>query len=275
MKAYKAFFATTSLCSALALAALAAPAWAQHGRWAAGAVSASRASPARSQPTQQTPPQGGRPAPAAAPIGEVVVTGSRIKTTNFNSPVAVDDDHRPSRPQLTGTVDTTQILQLSAVAANAVQINNFFTGFVTTGGPGVNTLSLRGLGAQRTLFLINGERLGPAGVGGTVGPFDLNVIPASMIDHIEILKDGASSIYGSDAVAGVVNIITKTNQDGGDAARVRQPVAARRRQQLRDINGSWGKTFAKGYVQAGFDYYQQDALTFGQRTYLNCSRRTW
>ena len=90
--------------------------------------------------------------------------------------------------QLTGAVDTSQILQLSAVAANAVQINNFFTGFITTGGPGVNTLSLRGLGAQRTLFLLNGERLGPAGVGGTVGPFDLNVIPASMIDHIDILS---------------------------------------------------------------------------------------
>ena len=130
-----------------------------------------------------------------------MVTGSRIKTTTYSSPAPLSVI-TGEQAELIGAVDTSQILQLSTVAANAVQINNFFTGFVTTGGPGANTLSLRGLGVDRTLFLLNGQRLGPAGVGGTVGPFDLNVLPASIIDHIDILKDGASSIYGSDAVAG-------------------------------------------------------------------------
>src|SRR5690606_19288510 len=94
------------------------------------------------------------------------------------------------------------------------QINNSYGGYVVNGDPGVNTLSLRGLGATRTLLLLNGRRVSPAGSRGAVGSADLNVLPNIMIDHIEILKDGASSIYGSDAVAGVVNIVTKPRVDG-------------------------------------------------------------
>ncbi|HWF78075.1 MAG TPA: TonB-dependent receptor [Caulobacteraceae bacterium] len=198
------------------------------------------------------------------------MTGTRIKSTTFTSsaPMAVIT---AEQAQLLGEVDTSQILQLSPVAANAVQINNFFSGFVVTGGPGVNTLSLRGLGAQRTLFLLNGERLGPAGVGGTVGPFDLNVLPASIIDHIEILKDGASSIYGSDAVAGVVNVITKTTQDGGEIHAHVEP-SQEGGGNIYQVDGSFGKTWDRGYVTAGFDYYRQDPLYFGQRGYLSCAQ---
>jgi len=201
-------------------------------------------------------------------VGELVVTGSRIRTTTYNSPDPLTVI-TAEQAELTGEVDTAQILQLSTVAANAVQINNFFTGFITTGGPGVNTLSLRGLGAQRTLFLLNGERMGPAGVGGTVGPVDLNTIPSSQIDHIDILKDGASSIYGSDAVAGVVNVITKTAQDGGDIHVFGNPSQGGGGNQYQ-VDASWGKTFDKGYITAGFDFYRQDALTLGQRSYLSC-----
>ena len=255
MKAYRAFFATTSLCSGLMLAGMAAPAWAAD----------------QGTPSPPVPVPATSVTPASnTPLSELVVTGSRIKTTTYNSPDPLQVI-TSEQAQLTGDVDTAQILQLSPVAANAVQINNFFTGFVTTGGPGANTLSLRGRGADRTLFLINGERLGPAGVGGTVGPIDLNTIPASMIDHIEILKDGASSIYGSDAVAGVVNVITKTNQDGGDIHVYANPSEYGGGNSYQ-VNASFGKTFDKGYIQAGFDFYQQDALRLGQRDYLNCSR---
>jgi iron complex outermembrane receptor protein len=257
MKASKALFVTTSLCTGLMLAAMAGPAWAQ-----------TTGQPAQSQ--QPTTPPPAKAAPAGTEVGEVIVTGSHIKTNNYNSPdpmtVITNDE-----AQLTGNVDTSQILQLSAVAANAVQINNFFTGFITTGGPGVNTLSLFGLGAQRTLFLINGERAGPAGVGGTVGPFDLSVIPSSMIDHTEILKDGASSVYGSDAVAGVVNFVTKTNQDGGELEVFGNPSQLGGGNEY-EVSGSWGKTFDKGYIQGGFDWYRQDPLLTGERSYLNCSR---
>lgn len=267
MKPYKALLATTSLCTGLMLASLA---WAQTPAAGQPAQSQQPGQPGEQQPTTQPPAKAGSTNPGSSTVGELVITGSRIKTTNFNSAdplTTISGD----QAELTGTVDTTQILQLSAIASNAVQINNFFTDFITTGGPGVNTLSLFGLGAQRTLILINGERAGPAGVGGTVGPFDLNVIPASMIDHVDILKNGASSIYGSDAVAGVVNFVTKTNHDGGSLQIYGNPTEHGGGAQW-DVNGSYGKTFARGYVQAGFDVYRQEALRLGQRNYLNCSR---
>jgi iron complex outermembrane receptor protein len=112
---------------------------------------------------------------------------------------------------LEGMVDTAELLQQSTIASGSYQLNNQLTGFVTEGGGSINSVSLRGLGAQRTLVLLNGRRVGPAGTRGQVQAVDLNVIPQSMIERIEILKDGASSVYGSDAIAGVVNIITRTN----------------------------------------------------------------
>ncbi|TGV33116.1 TonB-dependent receptor plug domain-containing protein, partial [Mesorhizobium sp. M8A.F.Ca.ET.142.01.1.1] len=74
-------------------------------------------------------------------------------------------------------------------------------------------VDIRNLGAQRTLVLMNGKRLGAT----TAGYQDLSQIPMSAVERIEILKDGASSIYGSDAIAGVVNVITRKNFDGGEA----------------------------------------------------------
>jgi iron complex outermembrane receptor protein len=268
MRAYKALFVTSCLCSGVVLASLAAPAWAQSVP--AGPTQSSQPGQPGAAPATKKSDTSASASDSGGAVGEVVVTGSRIKTTTFNSPDPLTVI-TAEQAELTGGVDTAQILQLSAVAANATQINNYFTGFVTTGGPGVNTLSLRGLGADRTLFLIDGQRLGPAGVGGTVGPIDLNTIPESMIDRIEILKDGASSIYGSDAVAGVVNIITKTNQDGGEIHVFANPSEAGGGE-LYQVNGSWGKTFDKGYISVGFDYYRQNELRLSQRPYLNCSR---
>src|SRR5579872_7596290 len=115
MKVRRAFFATTSLCTGLLLAALAAPAWA--------ADQATPSPPVPEPATTATPPASAQ----STNVGELVVTGSRIKTTTYNSPdpLSVITSEQAA---LTGDVDTTQILQLSPVAANAVQINNFFTG---------------------------------------------------------------------------------------------------------------------------------------------------
>jgi len=145
MKAYKAFFATTALCSGLMLAAVASPAVAQ-GTGANGqpAQSSQPGQPGAAPATQATQQQAQGKTAAANTSGELVVTGSHIKTTTFNSPDPLTTI-TAEQAQLTGNVDTTQILQLSPVEANAVQINNFFTGFITTGGPGVNSLSLRAL----------------------------------------------------------------------------------------------------------------------------------
>ena len=149
----------------------------------------------------------------SADANAIVVTGSRIRRDTFNSasPITVitrDDSTRA------GFNSTTEILQSSGVTAGARQIDNTFGGYVVDGGPGVNTLSLRGLGATRSLILLNGRRIAPSGTRGAVGAADLNVLPNAIVERIEVLKDGASSIYGSDAVAGVVNIITNKKTEG-------------------------------------------------------------
>lgn len=205
---------------------------------------------------------------AATQVQEIVVTGSRIRRSTYNSsqPVQVITAEEAT---LAGMVDTTEILQNSTVASTSGQINNYFTGYVTTGGPGTNTISLRGLGAQRTLVLLNGRRAGPAGVRGTVGPTDLNVIPSSLIERVEILTDGASSIYGSDAVAGVINIITKTNRDGSDMeAFVSVPFESGGEEY--SISASHGWTGDRGYVALAADYYKREPLRFGDREATAC-----
>ena len=229
--------------------------------------------PSMASAQTQTPPkeeteeaQGG-----AARVSDVVVTGSRIRRTEYSStqPVQIITSEEAT---LEGLVDTAEILQGSTIANTAGQINNYFTGYVTTGGPGVNTLSLRGLGANRTLVLLNGRRAGPAGARGTVGPTDLNVIPSSLIERVEILTDGASSIYGSDAIAGVVNIITKTNFDGASInAYASQPFESGGEEY--NINANFGKSFDRGYFSVGADYYERKAIEFGDRESFSCPQQ--
>ena len=140
-------------------------------------------------------------------LTEVVVVGSRIRRDTFNAPSPVQVVNR-EETTMAGFSSVGEALQSTAVTTGAAQINNAFGGFVTDGGPGANTLSLRGLGAGRTLVMINGRRIAPAGTRGAIGSADLNVLPTAITDRVEILRDGASSIYGSDAIAGVVNVIT-------------------------------------------------------------------
>lgn len=248
------FLLTTTMAAGLLFGL---PAWAQN--------TSTQTQPPETDQVETTPQEEEQ---ASGSSDRVVVTGSRIRRTEFTSaqPLQVITAEEAT---LEGLVDTTEILQSSTVAATSGQINNYFTGFVTTGGPGVNTISLRGLGAQRTLVLINGRRAGPAGVRGTVGPADLNTIPGSQIERIEVLTDGASSIYGSDAVAGVVNIITRQNLDGGSAELVYNLPFEKGGEELR-AGLSHGWTFDRGYLSLGADYYERSELTFGDREAFQC-----
>ncbi|WP_324807837.1 TonB-dependent receptor [Sphingomonas sp. LY29] len=155
------------------------------------------------------------PAEAAAPstAGEVVVTGSRIRRDEFTTaePLTVITAEEITQA---GFNSATDALQSAAVTQGSGQINNAYGGFVTDGGTGANTLGLRGLGPARTLILLNGRRLAPGGTRGSVLAADLNVLPTAIVDRIEVLKAGASSVYGSDAIAGVVNIITDRKMTG-------------------------------------------------------------
>lgn len=107
---------------------------------------------------------------------KVVVTGSLLRRSEFSSasPIQVLTAETAT---LEGLISTADIIQGSSIAAGSVQLNNQFGGFVIDGGLGVNTVSLRGLGDQRTLVLLNGRRPGPSGTRGAVGAFDLNLIP--------------------------------------------------------------------------------------------------
>ncbi|MEZ5939175.1 MAG: TonB-dependent receptor [Hyphomonadaceae bacterium] len=201
---------------------------------------------------------------------KVVVTGSRIARDTFTSPSPITVITAESA-QLEGLVDTAEILQGASISAGSVQLNNAFGGFVVEGGPGINSVSLRGLGAQRSLVLLNGQRPGPAGVRGQVGAFDLGVIPDSIISRIDILKDGASSVYGSDAVAGVANIITRTSVDKPELTfQYNQPFEEGG--ETYQINGAWGTDWGNGSLVLAAEWEKQEPIKFKDRDYLSCAQ---
>ncbi|HEX7761589.1 MAG TPA: TonB-dependent receptor [Caulobacteraceae bacterium] len=229
---------------------------------------------ASAQSTPAPSDQGAKPAPKPAAtetaVTELIVTGSRIKRNEFNSssPIQVI---LPDQGTARGISDTVELLQTSPLASGSPQINSTIsTAFVTNGGPGAATVSLRGLGANRTLVLLNGRRAGPAGTRGAVSAFDLNVLPQSAIDHVEVLKDGASSVYGSDAIAGVVNIVTKKNADGFDFDAFGSDAQHSGGSEF-ELSGSWGKTFDRGYFNVSVDYYKQFELREGDRSFTRCA----
>ncbi|MEY3464405.1 MAG: hypothetical protein RL603_3 [Pseudomonadota bacterium] len=203
-------------------------------------------------------------------LQQVTVTGSRIKRTEFTStsPVVIINSEDTT---LEGMLSTTQILQTNTLAAGSQQINDQTTGFVTENGPGANTVALRGIGSSRTLVLLNGRRLSPAGSRGQLAAADLNVIPTSIVQRTEILKDGASSVYGSDAIAGVINLITNKNLDEGRLNLSGNSVnAGGGETQL--AAASWGKRFERGNVSVSYEFYNRDPLLVRQRDYLNCAQ---
>jgi iron complex outermembrane receptor protein len=150
----------------------------------------------------------------------IEVTGSRIKSAEIASqtPVLTITSKDIEATGLGSIGDVLQRLSVSGSSLNTKfnSAGNF--GFPPDGGgvgSGSTTVSLRNLGAKRTLILVDGLRwVNESSASGVSAAVDLNTIPASVVDRIEILKDGASSLYGSDAIAGVINIITKKKQEG-------------------------------------------------------------
>ncbi|ESQ73944.1 TonB-dependent receptor domain-containing protein [Asticcacaulis sp. AC402] len=209
------------------------------------------------------------PAPEAEEpeITEVTVVGSRIRKDTFNSASPIQVITR-QEATLAGLASTSAILQSTAVTGGTEQINNAFGGFVVNGGGGVNTIGLRGLGPGRTLVLINGRRVAPAGTRGAVGAADLNVLPNAIIGRIETLRDGASAIYGSDAIGGVVNVVTR-NIDGVTLeGQFNSPTAGGGEQSR--ISVVAGKSWDRLSVQGSFEYYEAEELTLGQRDWARC-----
>src|SRR5262249_26085745 len=145
------------------------------------------------------------PDTSTASLQEVVVTGSRIRRvdTETASPVLTVD---PALIQGSGAQtigDLAMMLPTVNGAATNPATNN-------GGGFGESYLELRGLDAKRTLILIDGRRVGLIGdPGSATSAVDVNQIPLSIVDHVEVLKEGAGAVYGSDAIAGVINFVTR------------------------------------------------------------------
>jgi len=137
-------------------------------------------------------------------LEEVVVTGSRIKRRDFSS----------TSPITTITAEQFEFSGQPTLEEYLNQMPQLHPDYGRTSnnpGNGTAQLNLRGLGAGRTLVLLNGRRVAPSGVGSAV---DVNNLPRSLIERVEIITGGASTVYGSDAIAGVINFITRQDFDG-------------------------------------------------------------
>lgn len=225
-------------------------------------------------PQVATPP----PAPLASPQtestsnDEIVVTGSRIRRDTFTTPSPVSIVTRDDRV-LAGSRTTADILQSSTITSGTSQINGSFLGFVSEGGPAANTVGLRGLGSSRTLVLLNGRRLAPAGVGPQLVSADLNTLPTAMVSRIEVLREGASSVYGSDAIAGVVNVITDTKVNGLTIdAFTDQPIQYGGGGRTYRLSATGGVTFDRGHLTASVEYRELTGLRVGDRKEFSCPR---
>ncbi|MCA1857498.1 TonB-dependent receptor [Massilia oculi] len=239
------------------------------------------AATAYAQEAQQAPA-----APEGQQLQRVEVTGSRIATANLESvsPVTVVG---AKDIKLEGTRSVENLLN------NLPQVFADQGGSISNGSSGTATVNLRNFGADRTLVLVNGRRL-PAGSPRNTAA-DLNQIPAALIKRVEVLTGGASAIYGSDAVAGVVNFIMNDNfqgvqiesnyafynhqQNGGAAAEAAQrrnfPVPGDKSAdgKVKDVNLLLGGNFAdgRGNAVAFIGYKKEDPLLQSERDFTACS----
>ena len=157
------------------------------------------------------------PAVHAQDTQRIEITGSSIKRIDAETALPVQVMTRQDI-QKSGATNVEQLMQtISAAASSGALMSNASSG-ATTGS--ISSISLRGLTSLRTLVLINGRRIAPYGIGftGDSVSVDVNSIPLAAVDRVEILKDGASAVYGSDAVAGVVNFILRRDYKGGEIA---------------------------------------------------------
>jgi outer membrane receptor protein involved in Fe transport len=179
----------------------------------------------------------------------IVVTGSHIRRVDLetsNPVVAITSQQIQQTGKLT-LGDVVQQLPVITGGVNNPRVNN-------SGATGQTLVGLRGLGASRTLILIDGQR-----VTGTFGPADLNAIPAAAVDRIEVLTDGASAVYGSDAIGGVINIILKSNYQGAQF-QLNYGVSDHDDGVRKGVNFMFGQTSDKGSILAGIDYNKFDSI---------------
>ncbi|HEY5849346.1 MAG TPA: TonB-dependent receptor, partial [Lysobacter sp.] len=191
----------------------------------------------------------------ATTLDRIEVTGSRIKRADIETSQPI---FSLSRDDITAQGLTSVGDVIQNITANGSTLNSTFN----NGGNGETRVNLRNLGSDRTLVLVNGRRwVGGTGLGGSV---DLNTIPTAAVERIEILKDGASTIYGSDAIAGVVNVILRQNFEGAEAnAYIGQFDKGDGSRQAYDfIIGTSGDRFS---AMLGYGYVKEEPVMAGDR----------
>ncbi len=195
-------------------------------------------------------------APAAPPAGEtVIVTGSLIARPDYNTAtptVTVTADTLHDSGQISLEQGLTQLPQFSVSTGGA---GSFI------GGSGQVNVSLRGLGPQRNLVLLDGRRMLPSNSDGTV---DINQLPAGIVGNVEIITGGASAVYGSDAVSGVVNFKTKRPADGLEVSASYGTTEAYGGSQF-DVNavGGINTNDGKGNITFAVEYTKRDHVNWG------------
>ena len=208
----------------------------------------------------------------AADLDRVTVTGSRLQRETYTS-ISPLQIITATESREAGLIDTAEILQKSTASAGQ-QIDLSFTGFVLDNGPGSSTANLRGLGDARTLILLNGRRLAPSGVEGAPSAPTLNLIPASLVQRYEVLLDGASSVYGSDAVAGVTNIIMRKDFDGLEMdVYYNHPDHDKGKNYT--ATAAWGMNFDRGMFGIGLEYADIEEIRLRDRPWTAECDRNW
>jgi len=204
------------------------------------------------------------PPKKVATLQTVVVTGSLIRRVDLetSNPVVTIDR---AQIEATGKMTLGDLVQdLPAMTGGNTnpQVNN-------GGGTGASTINLRGLGAKRTLILVDGQRVisSIGTVTSTEGESpDVNAIPAAMIDRIEVLTDGASATYGSDAIGGVVNFILRKDYQGAQfTANVGE--SDHNDGDQSGYSFTFGQTSDKGSIMGGIEYNKQDGVEAGNRSF--------
>ena len=188
----------------------------------------------------------------------ITVTGSHIRRVDVetsNPVVTIDSSAIRSSGKLT-LGDLVQSLPAVTGGNITPQVNN-------GGGSGAATVGLRGLGAQRTLILIDGHRIIPAASNGFV---DINSIPTDMVERIEVLTDGASAVYGSDAIGGVINVITKKNYNGASVS-AQYGESGHGDGASKAYTASFGHTSDKWDIMGGVGYNQTDGILASRRKF--------
>jgi iron complex outermembrane receptor protein len=202
--------------------------------------------------------------------GDIVITGTRIRRNplDLDAPRVFVDQADIAKTGLNSITDVLQRLPSSGGGLNSKFNNSGNLGNPPDGGgvgAGSAEIDLRYLGSRRTLVLVDGLRfINAASASGVPGSVDLNSIPDAMIERVEVLQDGASAIYGSDAIAGVVNIITKKNQRGFVANAQLSGYAHdgfTQNYQLSWGNGDSGPL----HIVVGGDYIKQNGIFSGDR----------